>query len=198
MPTSRWTLRRIAFAAAASRSPLGPTEFRLLKHFLEHPGRVFSRERLLDAVWSARSGHRRAHRRRPRSPSSPGAQLGRAERPHPHRPLGRLFARYRALKSPESYRHRTETKPSNSRRGPALSTRLSGPNQRSAYRGIEHGSEITGPRRDRGDGAFHFRNRRGPHADARRRLFHRLSVRQDRRGANRARQSARSARRSSN
>jgi two-component system, OmpR family, phosphate regulon response regulator PhoB len=30
---------------------LGPTEFRLLKHFLEHPGWVFSRERLLDAVW---------------------------------------------------------------------------------------------------------------------------------------------------
>ena len=31
--------------------PLGPTEFRLLRHFLEYPGRVFSRERLLDAVW---------------------------------------------------------------------------------------------------------------------------------------------------
>src|SRR4051812_14845236 len=31
---------------------LGPTEFRLLKHFLENPGRVFSRERLLDSVWS--------------------------------------------------------------------------------------------------------------------------------------------------
>jgi two-component system phosphate regulon response regulator PhoB len=31
--------------------PLGPTEFRLLRHFLEKPGRVFSRERLLDAVW---------------------------------------------------------------------------------------------------------------------------------------------------
>jgi two-component system, OmpR family, phosphate regulon response regulator PhoB len=30
---------------------LGPTEFRLLRHFMEHPGRVFSRERLLDAVW---------------------------------------------------------------------------------------------------------------------------------------------------
>jgi two-component system phosphate regulon response regulator PhoB len=30
---------------------LGPTEFRLLRHFLEHPRRVFSRERLLDAVW---------------------------------------------------------------------------------------------------------------------------------------------------
>ncbi len=32
--------------------PLGPTEFRLLRHFLEHPGRVFSRERLLDVVWA--------------------------------------------------------------------------------------------------------------------------------------------------
>jgi two-component system phosphate regulon response regulator PhoB len=32
--------------------PMGPTEFRLLKYFLEHPGRVFSRERLIDAVWS--------------------------------------------------------------------------------------------------------------------------------------------------
>ncbi len=31
---------------------LGPTEFRLLRHFLEHPARVFSREQLLDAVWS--------------------------------------------------------------------------------------------------------------------------------------------------
>ncbi|BBK39868.1 DNA-binding response regulator [Allostella sp. ATCC 35155] len=30
---------------------LGPTEFRLLRFFLEHPGRVFSREQLLDAVW---------------------------------------------------------------------------------------------------------------------------------------------------
>ena len=31
---------------------LGPTEFRLLRHLLEHPGRVFSRERLIGAVWS--------------------------------------------------------------------------------------------------------------------------------------------------
>ncbi|MBK5920560.1 phosphate regulon transcriptional regulatory protein PhoB [Rhodothalassium salexigens] len=30
---------------------LGPTEFRMLRHFLENPGRVFSREQLLDAVW---------------------------------------------------------------------------------------------------------------------------------------------------
>ena len=30
---------------------LGPTEFRLLRHLLRYPGRVFSREQLLDAVW---------------------------------------------------------------------------------------------------------------------------------------------------
>ena len=30
---------------------LGPTEFRLLRYLLQHPGRVFSREQLLDAVW---------------------------------------------------------------------------------------------------------------------------------------------------
>jgi two-component system phosphate regulon response regulator PhoB len=30
---------------------LGPTEYRLLRHFLEHPGRVFSRQQLLDTVW---------------------------------------------------------------------------------------------------------------------------------------------------
>jgi two-component system phosphate regulon response regulator PhoB len=30
---------------------LGPTEFKLLRHFMEHPGRVYSREQLLDSVW---------------------------------------------------------------------------------------------------------------------------------------------------
>ncbi|MDT0575169.1 phosphate regulon transcriptional regulator PhoB [Croceicoccus sp. F390] len=30
---------------------LGPTEFRLLSHLMEHPGQVFSRGQLLDAVW---------------------------------------------------------------------------------------------------------------------------------------------------
>lgn len=30
---------------------LGPTEFRLLSFFMRHPGRVFSREQLLNAVW---------------------------------------------------------------------------------------------------------------------------------------------------
>ena len=30
---------------------LGPTEYRLLEFFMQHPRRVFSREELLDAVW---------------------------------------------------------------------------------------------------------------------------------------------------
>ena len=30
---------------------LGPTEFRLLEHLLEKPGRVFSRAQLLDRIW---------------------------------------------------------------------------------------------------------------------------------------------------
>ena len=34
---------------------IGPTEFRLLRHFMEHPGRVFSRDQLLDAVWGTGS-----------------------------------------------------------------------------------------------------------------------------------------------
>ncbi|WP_044025283.1 phosphate regulon transcriptional regulator PhoB [Roseobacter litoralis] len=34
-----------------SELKLGPTEFRLLSTFMEKPGRVFSREQLLDRVW---------------------------------------------------------------------------------------------------------------------------------------------------
>jgi len=30
---------------------LGPTEFRLLEFFMQHPRRVFAREEVLDAVW---------------------------------------------------------------------------------------------------------------------------------------------------
>ncbi len=36
---------------AGAELKLGPTEFRLLATFLERPGRVFSREALLDRVW---------------------------------------------------------------------------------------------------------------------------------------------------
>jgi two-component system phosphate regulon response regulator PhoB len=44
----------VAHRASRAGSPvhLGPTEFRLLRHFLQNPGRVFSREQLLDRVWS--------------------------------------------------------------------------------------------------------------------------------------------------
>ncbi len=44
---------RVAFKVrrAGQDIHLGPTEFRLLDHMMQHPGRVFSREQLLDAVW---------------------------------------------------------------------------------------------------------------------------------------------------
>lgn len=32
---------------------LGPIEYRMLDHLIQHPGRVFSREQLLDAVWGS-------------------------------------------------------------------------------------------------------------------------------------------------
>ena len=32
---------------------LGPTEYKLLDHLIQHPGRVFTREQLLDAVWGS-------------------------------------------------------------------------------------------------------------------------------------------------
>ena len=38
---------------AAREVHLGPTEFRILDHLMQYPGRVFSREQLLDAVWGS-------------------------------------------------------------------------------------------------------------------------------------------------
>ncbi len=38
---------------SGSEIHLGPTEFRLLDYLMQHPGRVFSREQLLDAVWGS-------------------------------------------------------------------------------------------------------------------------------------------------
>jgi two-component system phosphate regulon response regulator PhoB len=43
------TAHRVRRAGKAVQ--LGPTEYRLLRHLMESPGRVFSRERLLDTVW---------------------------------------------------------------------------------------------------------------------------------------------------
>jgi two-component system phosphate regulon response regulator PhoB len=47
------TMDLIAHRVTRNGAPvhLGPTEFRLLRHFLSNPRRVFSRERLLDCVW---------------------------------------------------------------------------------------------------------------------------------------------------
>jgi two-component system, OmpR family, phosphate regulon response regulator PhoB len=51
------TMDLVAHRVSRSGRPvhLGPTEFRLLRHFLENPGRVFSREQLLDRVWGHES-----------------------------------------------------------------------------------------------------------------------------------------------
>jgi len=47
------TLDKIQHRVTRDGQPihLGPTEFRLLRYLMERPGRVFSREQLLDAVW---------------------------------------------------------------------------------------------------------------------------------------------------
>lgn len=48
MDTAQYRVRR-----GGRTISLGPTEFRLLRHLMEQPGRVFDREQLLDAVWGA-------------------------------------------------------------------------------------------------------------------------------------------------
>jgi len=47
------TMDRVAHSVRRNGNELhlGPLEYRLLDHFMQHPGRVFSREQLLDAVW---------------------------------------------------------------------------------------------------------------------------------------------------
>ena len=49
------SIDRVAHRVTRSESEihLGPTEFRLLDYLMQHPGRVFSREQLLDAVWGS-------------------------------------------------------------------------------------------------------------------------------------------------
>jgi len=49
------TMDRVAHRVrrAGREIHLGPTEFRLLDYLMQHPGRVFSREQLLDAVWGS-------------------------------------------------------------------------------------------------------------------------------------------------
>ena len=71
---------------------LGPTEFRLLRYLLEHQGRVFSREQLLDMVWGqdvyVEPRTVDVHIRRLRK----AINAQRRERPDPHRALGGVLA----------------------------------------------------------------------------------------------------------
>ena len=72
---------------------LGPTEFRLLEFLMERPGRVFSREQLLDGVWGSdvyideRTVDVHVGR------LAQGAQPRPLDRSDPHRARRRLFAR---------------------------------------------------------------------------------------------------------
>lgn len=51
------TLDPVAHRVVRAGQPIdiGPTEYRLLRYFIEHPRRVFSRGQLLDAVWGTES-----------------------------------------------------------------------------------------------------------------------------------------------
>jgi len=53
LSTAGLTLDQISHRTSADGQPiaLGPTEFRLLRHFMSHVERVFSRSQLLDQVW---------------------------------------------------------------------------------------------------------------------------------------------------
>ncbi len=72
---------------------IGPTEYRLLEFFMQSPGRVFSRNQLLDGVWGTGSDIELrtvdVHIRRLRK----GGRASGIRRPHPHRAVRRLFLR---------------------------------------------------------------------------------------------------------
>ena len=79
--------------ARASEIHLGPTEFRLLEFLMQSPGRVFTREQLLDGVWGRdvyideRTVDVHVGRLRK------ALNRGRAVRSDPHRARRRLFLR---------------------------------------------------------------------------------------------------------
>ena len=58
---------------------LGPTEYRLLKFFMESPGRVFSRSQLLDGVWGHRKRDRTAYGRCAYPAAAQGDRIARGE-----------------------------------------------------------------------------------------------------------------------
>ena len=48
LDTANYKVRRGGHPVA-----LAPTEFKILRHLMEHPGRAFSRARILDAIWGS-------------------------------------------------------------------------------------------------------------------------------------------------
>ena len=60
---------------------LGPTEFRLLDYLMQHPGRVFSREQLLERGLGLRRLCGGPHRRRAHRPPAQGPEPGREDDP---------------------------------------------------------------------------------------------------------------------
>ena len=95
--TSKWTSKRIACAAAGKPVQLGPDRVPAAAPFHGASRAACSRAN----GCSTPSGRTIPTSTRAPSTSCPpaaqGAQRGRPPRPHPHRPLGRLFARRRRL-----------------------------------------------------------------------------------------------------
>jgi two-component system phosphate regulon response regulator PhoB len=87
---------------AGNEIHLGPTEFRLLDHLMQHPGRVFSREQLLDAVWGSGRLCRGPHGRRPRRPPAQGAECRGHGQSDPDGAVRGLFAGSGGLTQPHT------------------------------------------------------------------------------------------------
>ena len=58
-------------------------EFELFRYMVERPGRVLTRERLLERVWGYESGRGRAQHRRPHPPAAAEARARRATTSRP-------------------------------------------------------------------------------------------------------------------
>ncbi len=82
--------RRLVLANGVA-VPLTPTEFDLLAHLMNRPGRVFTREELLAFGLGVRGPRRHPNGRRPRRPVA--RQARRRRHDHPDHPRGRLCRR---------------------------------------------------------------------------------------------------------
>ncbi len=61
--------------------PLRPAEYRLLRHLLEHPRRLFSREQILDAVWGGDIFLEQRPRSAPQNSALPSSSSAACARP---------------------------------------------------------------------------------------------------------------------